>query len=197
MGGGGCVAHCLVAFGVFGNVAAAKKALNDQIDPVHAELAAQNKECPRVLAGVEDDYWHSEVIKAVVTAGGFHYKKQRLNAVNLAALVAGGRGLLIDGVLNAEYEDEEGCTIETDPTDVTGPRPWQPGGKAHWRHAIAVVGGSIIEQQQQQIDARCLHLDPATGVPDRRGYMYNILKVYVVEKCRGALGCKGACLASA
>ena len=95
----------------------------------------------------------------------------------------------VDGVLNSTFEALDGSTVETDPGDLDGPRPWQRGGEAHWRHAVAVVDGRIREQFDCEWDPGVLRLD-ARGRPDhRRGYFWSIAKVYELVRCTGAESC--------
>jgi len=196
VGNGGCVAHALFGAGVFGSTEEAVEKLNAAIDLVHELLVNANPVWTRERTGVEGVKWHPRVIARVCHEAGFHMRKYDPKALPDAIAVGGPYAYLIDGVLNSEYEDEGGETVETDPTDFDGPRPWQPGGFAHWRHAIALRNGLIVEQHQQTIEGGCLHIDPSTGAPDnRRGYFWSILKVYRIWPCSGEEGCRGTCSA--
>ena len=78
--------------GVFESVEQAKATLNALIDTKLAQLQQDNPNCPRALAGVEDDAWHPSLVADVVKARGFHFKKLKLKQLtNLAAVLSRAR----------------------------------------------------------------------------------------------------------
>ena len=170
---------------------AARKSLNAHIDAVHRIFLRHDPNSPRSLAGVDDDHWHAKVVASAVQGAGYHFRKLDLAAIDLAAELATRRGtFLIDGTLNDTYVDERGAAIQTDPTDETTAAQ-EP---ARWRHAVAVVNGVVREQQHQEVELACLHLN-ADGRPDAtKGYMREILKVYRIWQCTGGEGCRGVCM---
>lgn len=190
MGGGGCMAHALAELGVFESMEQAKATLNALIDIKHAQLRRHDPDCPRALAGVEDDAWHPSLVADVVKARGFHFKKLTPQQhTNLAAVLSRGGSFVVDGVLNKYYKGSDGHMLTSDPDDPTHPAR-QP---EQWRHAIPVVNGVIREQAEQEIPVTCLHLG-FDGRPNlRHGYMREICKVYKVYKCTGSEGCRGEC----
>ena len=188
VGNGGCAAHALHELGVGEDLKDTLERLNGRIDAEWKRLQKQRPgvAIPRVHAGVDDDRWNGTIIADVLKDADKHLVKlDDSRRANLAAeLVRADTSYLIDGILNCKFTDTDGSIVETDPTDK-GPRPWEAGGAASWRHAVAVVDGSIKEQHDQEYDVGVLHLDER-GLPDnRRGYFWSVAKVYEVVHCCG------------
>ena len=70
-------------------------------------------------------------------------------------------GFLFDGVLNKHYMIGDAWHTN-DPTDPTDPAQ----DEARWRHALAVVGGEVREQQGQRFPSDVLALGDGVR-PDR------------------------------
>lgn len=186
LGSGGCVAVALSKLiHTWTSVDTARQRLNAKLDPIAATLRPDLR-VPEFV-GVPNDHWHPEVVKAAVIEERYHFRKLDLSAVDLAEELKVG-GYLIDGVLNDSFVklDRRGNEVrhETDPEDSSSPR----NNEAGWRHAIAVVNGRVLEKEFE-MSAKWLWLSSMV----ERGYMYKILKVYRVFKCRGGPGCKGEC----
>ena len=194
VGSGGCVAHALTKLVDVGkSVTAMKRALDGLIEPTFDRLREGSPTIERERAGVEGETWHTLAIRQACLDKGFHFHKVKLEGGGLVTAISNGRSLLVDGVLNVEYEGAGGHVYEIDPTDE-GPRPWEDRGR--WRHAVAIVDGVLLEQKAQKIPATHMWLDPSTGVPDRRrGSLLEVLKAWRVEKCTGEGSCTGECMA--
>ena len=198
LGLGGCVAVALCRLGVFKSLAVAKRALNAQIAVYSAKIRPDYR-IPE-HTGVLGSHWHPEVVKLAVVHAGFHLRKVKLSAVDLASeLERPGEHFLIDGVLNdsfAAVEDDVEARYGTVRRAKTTPRNDEGG----WRHAIAVSDGMIREREFSMPSSR-LWLDH-TNTPDAaKGYMLKVLKVFRIFKCTAPdvgsaeCQCKGTCSA--
>ena len=180
-GGGGCVAHALFELGVFDSVAIAMQRLNFAA----SRLAGKHLS----LRYVADDWWPHEAIAKAVKSERWHMSKIKLGSerLDLAAQFARRScGHLVDGVLNNEWQDDEGVLVN----DATYEGAPPSVDRAAWRHAVAVQGGVILEQHEQRILVKWLWLDG--NKPDKhRGYLREILKVYKIWRCTSVDGCRG------
>lgn len=104
----GCFANALHFFGAFGGrLTDVKQALNAQIDAVHADFVAKNKDASRDQAGREDEYWHTNV---ALKAFKVHYDKftfKKLKCVNLdnPDVYKRDKNYIVDGVLAPHFQD--------------------------------------------------------------------------------------------
>ena len=79
--GDACVANATTRVGVFKkgtDNAAAKAALNKQINPVHSKLSQTNPSLPVSEVGVENQIWHKEVVQRAVIDAGYHFFKVQI-----------------------------------------------------------------------------------------------------------------------
>lgn len=203
VGGGGCTAVGLAKLGVFPSVDEAKAKLNALIPKVAAKLGRTGEDVA-AFVGVEDDCWHPEVVKRAVIDEGWHFHKLHLSSVDLREEVKSG-SLLIDGVLNDSYvrttrrgdstilgltpEGDGFVRVPTDPDDTTSPITNEAG----WRHMIATRNGQVLEKEFS-LPTDWLWLGFNSQPDPKKGYLYKVLKVYRVFKCKSKRkGCKGEC----
>ena len=193
---GGCDARTLVNLGVYSDDAAAKEALNAQIDNVHQIFLKNDASCKRECAGLEDVEWSNEVVSKAVREAGFHMVKvqrgvdgaKHVRDVDLKTMFKGGEGYFVDGFLNRQY--------------VRGSKkvPIRVAGSTdnRWRHSTAVVGNQVLDHPAfilgGSMSASYLHLDGHSTPNRQKGFLREILRAYRVFKCkRPGTGCKGGC----
>jgi hypothetical protein len=155
VGSGGCTAHALVADGVFASVDAAKAALNRE---GMAELKRRRDKHGTAYRSnkvyVRDDQWQIVVIKAVVIAAGFNFKKIDLDTVCLRDKLKSGT-FFIDGTQNRHWQ--KGRHMYTSAPTENGPGPEER--PQDWRHAIAVKDGKVLEQNDEMFAIKYLWLN--------------------------------------
>jgi hypothetical protein len=188
VGSGGCTAHALVADGVFASVDAAKAALNRE---GMAELKRRRDKHGTAYRSnkvyVRDDQWQIVVIKAVVIAAGFNFKKIDLDTVCLRDKLKSGT-FFIDGTQNRHWQ--KGRHMYTSAPTENGPGPEER--PQDWRHAIAVKDGKVLEQNDDIFPIKYLWLNQDNTVQLDKGYMRNILKAYhITKKTNSARGTRG------
>ena len=189
LGSGGCVAVGLSKLGVFRSEEAAKAALNAQI-AIYAAKCRPDHAVPEHV-GVPNVRWHPHVVASAVLETKHNFRKLDLASVDLASELKDG-DFLVDGVLNDSFVKLVKGKAErysTDPEDASSPRTNEAG----WRHAIAVSDGRILEKEFD-MSARWLWLGVNNRPDPDKGYMFKVLKVYRIFKCKSScVGCKGQC----
>ena len=189
LGSGGCVAVGLSKLGVFRSEEVAKAALNAQI-AIYAAKCRPDHAVPEHV-GVPNVRWHPHVVASAVLETKHNFRKLDLASVDLASELKDG-DFLVDGVLNDSFVKLVKGKAErysTDPEDASSPRTNEAG----WRHAIAVSDGRILEKEFD-MSARWLWLGVNNRPDPDKGYMFKVLKVYRIFKCKSScVGCKGQC----
>jgi len=115
--GSGCVANSVTRIGVFpksvaprktnSDNAAAKVALNAQIQPVFDNLNKHNPSITEAEVGVRDEIWHKDCVKRAVTENGYHFFRLEIDPTNpnqadLRKEFKKGT-LLVEGLLNRKF----------------------------------------------------------------------------------------------
>jgi hypothetical protein len=189
---GKCTAYSLLHLGIFPDMETAVTAL----DAMAAQILAKRRsevfgDYPEDKVYKKGEEWHLEVIKAVVVAKGFHFKKLDLSKVDLKEELASG-SFFLDGVLNNTFIKGR-RRFETD-DDTSDPAQ----DEKRWRHAIAVKDGMVYEQpgafHGKPFTAKYLWIDDENRADLQRGYMRKILRVYRVSRCTSSEPCRGKCL---
>lgn len=182
---GGCAADAAVAAGVWPSKEEAVRALNSKISWLAAKWKQEHgEEYPaEELAGYPGNWWHAEAFAKAVQEKGWHIVK--VPTYSVATLRDGT--YIIDGILNRYWRKHNAKAHNAPTYGGPGPECDEPS----WRHAVAVRGGVVREQNSQQINLKWLWLNEH-GVPDmEKGYMRKIEKVYRLWPCTGATGCRG------
>eukprot|EP00966_Prymnesium_polylepis_P061082 1416068-Prymnesium_polylepis.1 len=157
-----------------------------RLDAAGASLAPK---LPVGRAFCSGDWWAPEVVKQAVVEAGWHIRKLRLDEVDLKhELLKSGDSFLVDGVLN-DWHFRGAYEYQSAPDD-DGPGP--AADPAAWRHAVAVVGGFILEQKET-INGKWLHLDGEGKPHTKKSYLREVLKAFRLWPCEGAAGCRGEC----
>ena len=179
IGNGGCSAFALYKLDVFDSIESAKRALNRH----GAQLLEQRRKrhgptYERSRVYTEDDSWSSETIKLAVVAAGFDFKKLDLDSddVCLKRDLKNG-AYLLDGVQNQEWMKGPHIFV-----NALGYTPGPTEAPMHWRHAIAIKNGEVLEQNDDIFSTKWLWLNENNRPDVRRGYMREVLKVYIITK---------------
>ena len=200
---GGCDARSLAAIGVWESETQAKEGLNAFINPVHAKFCDEQKnpQLSRDVAGVDDSEWSFEVVSQALRSRGFHLIKvqklvpgaQELRDVNLRGVLMHGDSFLLDGYINDGYKRSK--KAKRIPIGIK--RHGEAYNRTDYRHSIAVIDNEVHDSAfllKGPMSADLLWLRD-DNQPDRcMGFMREILRVYRVQRCTGAAGCKGACV---
>ena len=206
--GDACVANATTRVGVFKkgkDNAAAKAALNKQIDPVHSKLSQTNPSLPVSEVGVENQIWHKEVVQRAVIDAGYHFFKVQIDPThpeqaNLRKEFKTG-SFLVEGLLNPRWlpagkkADKSTNWIERYP-DEAGPVESNPLDS--WWHMTGVKNGKILDWEfaangdRLDCSADCFWLRDNSTPDPNKGYMRSFRRVYRIEKCTKAKGnCSG------
>ena len=174
VGGGGCTAHTLMELKVFPTVADAMTALNRNGE-IELQKRIQEHDLDYEAAKVytANDNWCRVVITQTCIQYGHDVEKLKLKNVRLKDELKSGL-FIIDGTQNQDWQHGR-CKYVNDPT-YPGRGPDQD--PKSWRHSIAVIDGTIYEQNNQKISTKWLWLNDDNTVDVNKGYMRNILIVY-------------------
>lgn len=188
----GCFANTLHFFGAFsGRLTDVKRALNAQIDTVHAEFAAQNPDSLRDKAGRENDYWHTKValnaFKAHYGDGHFTFKKIKCANLDNVAVYKSGKNYILDGVLAPHFQDP------TDKQRVTHEdyKTFQEDDPS-WRHCVGLMTNGPRGEPTHYVLSKglpgnydsiaVLHLGtPRTSLCNNLKFFWRINKAYEVD----------------
>jgi len=186
-GAGGCMAHALVALGVFNTNDDAIAALDAMIPIV------QKNEPSQRWVGRLGDSWSQAVVLAVLRKKGYNMHKLKHGKEFYACA---DDCFIIDGILAQHWHTEENgklIAMTNDPTCKDGPKK----DARAWRHCVAVKGEFALEQLNQRIPKQRLGVSKRLAInkhhtrnskKTRKGqyYFHSVCKVYSIKHTRNS-----------
>jgi predicted nucleic acid binding AN1-type Zn finger protein len=182
LGAGGCIACSLAFLGI----------LSKKPQIVKSKLNNHINNCQQDFAGIINERWHANVIKAALVSkygiANFTFQKCGIQFLR-------GKSYILDGILNAQYLDPQEVKNygyvrqeDSDTFDCNDPI---------WRHSIALLANKSKRGPSHFIGCRGIHggfgtiellhlqedpYNPSKLVPNReKGYMHTIMNVYEIQ----------------